>query len=323
MFDVVALGELLIDFTPWGTSQNRNLKYEMNPGGAPANVLAVVSKLGGKTAFIGQVGNDQFGLFLRETLAGMGVNVEGLLLSEEYSTTLAFVHLDKNGDRSFSFYRSNGADIMLQAQDVRFDLIKQSSILHVGSVSMTHEPSRTATLEAVKAAKTNNVLVSFDPNLRPALWASLDEAKKVIEGMLQYADILKLSQEELYFLTGTDEIADASAVIARKYGIELILITMGASGSFYRLRDEIGQLPAYNVETIDTTGAGDAFLGAVLHKILSSGKSLKNISAKDVEAFVDFANAAGSLVTTKRGAIPAIPTLCEINRCMATVNKLA
>lgn len=322
MFDVVALGEVLIDFTPSGLSAAGNELFERNPGGAPANVLAALSKLGKKTAFIGKVGNDQFGKFLESTLKTCNIDTRGLVFSNEVNTTLAFVHLDDKGDRTFSFYRNPGADLTLSRDEINYQLIKGAKVFHYGSVSMTHEPSKTATLSAVQFAKENGVLVSYDPNLRVPLWSSLDAAKKVISEGLKFADLLKISEEELLFLTGESDLEAGSKSIRDKFGIDIIFITLGRKGCFYRLKDSTGCSPTYDVKTIDTTGAGDAFLGGILYNIVENGIKPTQLTLSDIATFVDFANATGSMATTRRGAIPAMPSLNEIEECKQKIRKL-
>lgn len=322
MFDVVALGELLIDFTPSGKSENGNMLFERNPGGAPANVLAALAKLGNKTGFIGKVGEDQFGYFLRSILNDINIDTTGLVTSKEVNTTLAFVHLDENGDRSFSFYRKPGADMMLTEKDINYELIKTSKIFHFGSVSMTDEPSRTATLKAADYARKNKVLVSYDPNLRPPLWCDLDTAKRIIIDGLKFTDVLKVSEEELVFLTGIKDLSEGSEYLSRQNDIKLIFVTRGPKGCFFRFGNNTGFKPAYDVKTIDTTGAGDAFWGGILHQLIKRGNDSSCLTIKDIEEIADFGNAAGSLATTRRGAIPAMPSLYEIEACRNTVRKI-
>jgi len=322
MYDVVAIGELLIDFAPGGTTPEGTVLFERNPGGAPGNVLAILAKLGKKTALISKVGKDQFGEYLISVIKNIGSETMGIVTTEEANTTLAFVHLDESGDRSFSFYRKPGADMLLTEKDVNNELVNNTRIFHFGSVSMTHEPSRSATFHAVKTARNNGALISYDPNLRPSLWESMDEAKNIIDKGLGYADILKVSEEELEFITGIADLSEGSEYIREKYGIQLILVTMGAKGCFYRLGSFTGRLNTYDVKTVDTTGAGDAFTGAFLYKLLESGKSPAQLDKTEMEKMIDFANAAGSLATTKKGAIPAMPSLAEIKECMSKTCKL-
>jgi fructokinase len=312
MYDVTALGELLIDFTPSGASEQGNPLYEQNPGGAPANVLVALSRLGRKGAFLGMVGKDQFGSFLRSTLQKEKIETRGLKVSNEVNTTLAFVHLDSAGDRSFSFYRNPGADLMLRPEDVDYSIIKESKIFHFGSVSMTGEPAKSATLAAVRFAKENSVLVSFDPNYRPLLWKSKEEAQSVVKEGLQYADILKVSDEELKLITGKADLREGAGILF-KQGINLIFITLGSRGCLFCCAAGCELIPSYAVKTIDTTGAGDAFWGAALYHLGKKTKAeLNQISISQMRTIVKFSCAAGALTTTKKGAIPGIPTREEI-----------
>lgn len=313
-WQIAALGELLIDFTPSGTSAQGGAMFERNPGGAPANVLAAAAKLGLSTAFIGKVGQDPFGYFLKDTLIRQGIDTEGLIFTKEANTTLAFVHLDEKGERSFSFYRSPGADMLLTEHELKGDIIENSIVFHFGSVSMTHEPARTATLKAAEMARDAGKLVSYDPNLRPPLWASLKEAKNVIQKGLPYTDILKISEEELEFLCDTGNLEAGSELLYKKYGIPIILITLGPDGCFYRRQELTGRCPGYKAKAVDTTGAGDAFLGGFLYKFLSSRRQISELDEEAVTEAVSFANAMGALTVTRKGAIPAIPSLEEVNK---------
>lgn len=322
MYDVVALGELLIDFTPSGLSQAGNDLFERNPGGAPANVLAAVSKLGKSSAFLGMVGRDQFGAFLKEVLESSGIDVSGLKFSETVNTTLAFVHLNERGDRSFSFYRNPGADMMLTSDDINYDVLNNSKIFHFGSISMTHEPVRTATLAALSCAREKGIMISYDPNLRPPLWKSLEDAKEKIKLGLQYTDILKISEEELEFITGKQNLEKGSAALYDQ-GISVVLVTMGPKGCFYRYAGGIGRLHTYNTKVIDTTGAGDGFLGGVLYKLSEmSLEDMSSMSRDEFESIIDFGNAVGALATTKKGAIPAMPGLEEVLECRKNISLL-
>ncbi|AST58286.1 carbohydrate kinase family protein [Thermoanaerobacterium thermosaccharolyticum] len=320
MYDVVALGELLIDFTPAGFSDNGHTLFEMNPGGAPANVLSAVTKLGGNGAFIGKVGSDQFGYFLNEVLKKNKINTDGLKFTKKANTTLAFVHLNYKGDRSFTFYRNPGADTMLEEEDIKLDLIENGKIFHFGSLSMTDEPSKSATLKAIEYAKQNKKIISYDPNLRLHLWKNEIIAKKRMILGLQYADIVKLSEEELQFLTEESNLEYGSKMLL-DMGIKLVLVTLGANGCYYRHILSSGHVPAYHVNVVDTTGAGDAFLGAILYNISNLDYNLEKIKTLEIRKIIDFANAAGGLCTTKRGAIPAMPTLEEVKYCVDNCSK--
>jgi fructokinase len=321
MFDIVALGELLIDFTPAGRTAAGQPLYEQNPGGAPPNVLAAVSKLGREGAFIGMVGRDPFGYFLRDTLVKNNLDVTGLRYSDTVGTTLAFVHLQPDGERSFNFYRKPGADLMLRPEDVDYELIKQAKIFHFGSLSMTGEPARSATLAAVGCAKSNGVTVSYDPNYRPSLWKSSREAQAMIRAGLPFADILKVSQEELELITGSADLGEGAAFF-REQGIAVVMITLGAEGCFYCYPGGTGRLPAYRVKAVDTTGAGDAFLGGVLYWLSRlTLAEIATLSRADFETIIDFAGATGALTTTKTGAIPALPDIGAVRECMKNITK--
>lgn len=322
MFDVAAIGEILIDFTPSGLSTAGNELYEKNPGGAPANVLASLSKFGRYVAFLGMIGNDGFGKYLRETLTDAGVNTSALKVTNKANTTLAFVHLNSNGDRSFSFYRNPGADMMISVEDLDYSIVTNSKIFHFGSVSMTHEPSRTATLHAVTTAKNNGSFISYDPNFRAPLWDDKAFAKEVILKGMELADLVKVSEEELLFLTGTNDLSEGSETLFKSYNIRMLFVTLGPKGCFYRFGDKTGCAPTYDVKTIDTTGAGDAFLAGILYKLLEDKLDIEHISSSEMDKIVDFANAVGSLATTKRGAIPSMPVISDVYTCMSSVGKL-
>lgn len=322
MFDVAALGELLIDFTPSGFSQAGNVIFERNPGGAPANVLACLSKFGKAVAFLGMVGKDQFGNYLNDVLLTAGIDVSGLKHTDQANTTLAFVHLGTNGDRSFSFYRNPGADMMIKVEDLDFNVINNTGIFHFGSISMTHEGARIATLMAAESAKNNGSLISYDPNFRAPLWESPEKAREAILVGMKLADVVKVSEEELMLTTGTEDLVEGSGKLIASYSIKLLFVTLGAKGSFYRCGEMTGCLPTYDVKTIDTTGAGDAFFAGALYKILERGTKIEGMSGDELGSIVEFANAVGSLSTTKKGAIPSMPTIDEVYACMRDVKKL-
>jgi fructokinase len=315
MYDVCALGELLIDFTPSGENELGVSLFGRNPGGAPANVLAMINKLGGKTAFIGKVGADAFGRFLEKTLADAGIDTSGLVQDPACLTTLAFVQLSETGDRSFSFYRREGADLMLTWAEINRRLIDDAKIFHFGSVSLSGQPCRGTVHEAVRYAKSKGKIISYDPNYRPLLWSNEGEAKTEIGKLLDSADILKVSEEEMTLLTGEEDLEKGSSLLAEN-GSAIVLVSLGAKGAYFRCAAGSGSLPTYDVETVDTTGAGGSFLGAVHYRLRGkSREDLKNISHNELTDIVDFANAAGSLTTTKKGAIPALPTVSEIEAC--------
>ena len=309
--DVTALGELLIDFTENGTSAQGNPILEVNPGGAPCNVLAMLQKLGKQTAFIGKVGDDMFGRQLTEAVSSVGVDTRALLVDKEVHTTLAFVHTYPDGDRDFSFYRNPGADMMLTKEDVDEDLIRSSRIFHFGTLSSTHKGVREATRYAIDVAKEAGDLISFDPNLRPPLWSSLDDAKKEIEYGLGKCDILKISDNEVEFLFGTTDYDLGAKLLKEKYNIPLILITLGPDGSraYYKdMRVEVA--PFLQDNTIETTGAGDTFCASSRNYVLEHG--LDHLTEENLKELLTFANAAASLITTKKGALKVMPEKEEV-----------
>mgnify|MGYP003303070180 CR=1 FL=1 len=310
-YDVTALGELLIDFTQNGISEQGNPLFEANPGGAPCNVLAMLARLGHKTAFIGKVGNDFFGKQLKEAIIEVGIDAKGLCMDEEVHTTLAMVHTYPDGDRDFSFYRNPGADMMLSETEISEELISQTKIFHFGTLSMTHERVRNATKKALDIAKQAGALISFDPNLRPPLWNSLDDAREQVLYGLNYCDILKISDNEIQWLTGEEDYSKGVEWITQRYAVPLILVSMGKEGSrAYYQKTMVEVKPFLQKNTIETTGAGDTFCGCVLHYICENG--LENLSINRLKEMLTFANAAAALITTKKGALRVMPKLEEI-----------
>lgn len=310
-FDVVALGELLIDFTENGISEQGNPMLEANPGGAPCNVLSMLQELNRSTAFIGKVGNDNFGRMLMEVVSGQGIDVSGLAFDNEVHTTLAFVHTAPDGDRSFSFYRNPGADVMLTENDVPEEIIAGSKLFHFGTLSMTHEASGNATKKALRIAHENGLMVSFDPNLRPPLWKNLDDARKAMAYGFEHCDILKISDDEILFFTGEKDIAAGVEKIKKEYDIKLILATMGKDGSmaFYK-EMRIAEQSFISDKTIETTGAGDTFMGIALHNVLEKG--LEAMSEDDLRELLKMANAGASIITERRGALKVMPKRQEV-----------
>lgn len=320
-FDIVALGESLIDFVPVKNKDKTKLVLEGNAGGAPANVLAAASKLGRKTAFIGRVGRDGFGNFLQERIAETGVDISGLVLGSE-PTTLAMVSLDASGNRSFSFYRNQTADVMLTEYEVDMELIESAKIFHFGTVSMTDEPSCSATLAAAARAKAAGVKISFDPNYRPLLWEGRREA--AIDAMragIDLADYVKMSEEEAELLTGEADPEKAALTLLRRYKLAFAAVTLGPKGCVGISCKARVKLPTYDLACIDTTGAGDAFWGAALHQLLKMGLG-SELSEKRLTLLLQYSNAAGSLATTQYGAIPALATDAEILKCIETAPLL-
>lgn len=310
-FDVVALGELLIDFTENGISQQGNPILEANPGGAPCNVLAMLNRLGKKTAFIGKVGEDSFGQQLRKAVEESGTDVTNLLMDKEVPTTLAFVHKLPSGDRDFSFYRNPGADMMLKKEEVSEDIIKSGKIFHFGTLSSTHEGVRQATRYALEIAKENGLLISFDPNLREPLWDSLEHAKEEIRYGLSKCDILKISDNELEFMTGTKDYGKGIEILRGQYPIPLIFLTLGKEGSRAYYGDiVVEEKPFLQENTIETTGAGDTFTGCALGYILEHG--LDGLTQDNLRELLVFANAGASMITTRKGALKVMPEREEI-----------
>lgn len=323
MFDVVAVGECLIDFTSSGKNDVGSLLFARNPGGAPANLLAMYAKLGGKTAFIGKVGQDSFGDFLERTMKDAHIDTTGLVRTSSVPTTLAFVQLDAAGNRSFSFYRNPGADICLQASEVQAHLLEQCRVFHFGSVSLTGEPARAATTHSVKKAKEAGAIISYDPNYRPLLWESEQVAKQQVLAALPLADVVKVSEEEMVLLTGEQELSKGARALAQ-HGAALVVVTRGPEGAYYHTKTAQGSMATYNCKTIDTTGAGDAFWGALLYMLRGkTAQEIGELNSQELECAIDFANATGSLTTTRYGAIPAMPSQEEICQCIAHTPKLA
>lgn len=311
-YDVAALGELLVDFTENGTSPQGNPLFEANPGGAPCNVLAMLSKLGKKTAFIGKVGEDMFGRQLTEAVKSAGICTEGLVSDKTVPTTLAFVHTFEDGEREFSFIRNPGADMMLKKDEVNTEIIKDSKIFHFGTLSSTHEGVREATRFAVDTAIESGALISFDPNLREPLWENLDDAKAEMEYGLSKCNILKISDNEIEFLLGHTDYDKAAMQLMEKYKkLKLVFITLGGDGSCAYTENACAKVPVYNVKTIEKTGAGDTFFGCALNYILEH-KSIDNLGEKELSELLHFANAGAALITTRKGALKVMPELSEI-----------
>lgn len=314
-FDVVALGELLIDFTENGTSAQGNPIYEANPGGAPCNVLAMLNKAGKKTAFIGKVGQDIFGKRLKTVLEETGIDVSNLIMDADVRTTLAFVETFADGDRDFSFYRNPGADMMLREEELHADLLRDTRIFHFGTLSMTHEEVRRATKKAIRIAKESGALISFDPNLREPLWKSLDEAKEQVAYGLSQCDILKISDNEIRWFTGEEDFDVGIAGLRSQYDIPLIMLSMGKDGSRAYYKDfRVEAAPFLQENTIETTGAGDTFGGCCLYHVLKYG--LDHFDEGKLKEMLTFANAAASIITTKKGALRVMPDVADVEQMM-------
>lgn len=310
MIDITAVGEILIDLTQSGVNELGIPVFAANPGGAPANLAVAAARLGAATAFIGKVGTDSFGTFLRNTLTENKVDVSGMVTDPHNRTTLAVVALDKFGERTFSFYRDPSADVNLYAEEIPEDQLKNTKFLHFGSVSLTTDPARSATLYAAETAKKHGAIISYDPNYRASLWS--DEAT-AIERMLDplgLVDVLKVSDEELPLLTGTTDLEAGSQILADK-GIRLVLVTLGANGAFYRFDGKTGHVPGVKVKVGDTNGAGDTFFGATLAQ-LAKFERLDDITTDALEQIISVSNKAASITTSRHGAIPAMPSFEEV-----------
>lgn len=306
MYDVVALGELLIDFASMDTDETGYPTMKANPGGAPDNFLAALNAYGAKTAFIGKVGDDTFGHKLVDTMARAGIETKGICIDPEVFTTLAFVTFDEHGDRSFSFARKPGADTQLKWEDVDLSLIDAAKVFHFGTLSLTDEPVRTTTQKAVAYAKANGKLITFDPNLRLPLWKSGDEAKEQILWGLKQADVVKISDDEVEFLWNCSPEEGAEKLLC-KYGVSLAMVTLGAEGCYLKNAAASVRVPSPEVMPIDTTGAGDIFGGSAVARLLESGKAPAELTEENLSYIARYAATAASLSTEKSGGIPSIP----------------
>lgn len=310
MFDVTALGEVLIDFTPYGSSESEMALFEQNPGGAPANVLAAVSNLGLKPAFIGKVGDDMHGALLKETLDKIHVDTTGMVVDPNYFTTLAFVSL-KDGERSFSFARKPGADTQLKKEEINLDVVKNSKIFHCGSLSLTDEPARSATFYAVEEAKKAGAVISYDPNYRPLLWKSEEEAIEKMRSMIPYADIMKISDEETMLLSGKEDPKEAAQALLAQ-GVSCVVVTLGKDGALLMTNQIAVQAKGKDRKAVDTTGAGDSFWGGLLSRLALHNVKPADLTEEQAREYLNFANAVAGLCVEKRGAIPAMPTLEQV-----------
>lgn len=311
MYEITALGESLIDFTPSGTSEAGMRIFEQNPGGAPANALAVFAKFGEKVAFIGKVGNDMHGLFLKETMEKAGIDTKGMIISDKVFTTLAFVSLNEQGEREFSFARKPGADTCLMEQEVNVDIIKDSKILHIGSLSLTDEPCRSATFYALQQAKDAGKIISYDPNYRALLWESVESAIAGMRSPLDYVDVMKISDEETKLLTDIEDPEGAAKALLAK-GVSLLAVTLGKDGAYVCTKEGGAVVPGFESKVVDTTGAGDSFWGGFLYQLAKSGKRPEEVTLEEAKTFARFGNAVASLCVEKRGGIPAMPTMEQV-----------
>lgn len=307
--DILTIGEVLIDLTQTGRDEKGIPQFAANPGGAPANLAVAASRLGAKTAFIGKVGADGFGRYLSDVLTRNGVDASGVAVDRQHPTTMAVVSVDASGERDFSFYRGANADVMLSKEDIPDAALEQAKMVHFGSVSLTADPSRSATLDAVGRAKAMGKTITYDPNYRANLWPDQDTAVAQMKAPLDLVDILKVSDEELPLLTGTTDCESGTAQLAA-HGIGLIFVTLGPDGVFYRMGDKTGHVAGVPCKVGDTNGAGDTFFGAALSKLCK--EDLTALTVEKLEQVLAFANRAASITTSRHGAIPAMPTLAEM-----------
>lgn len=311
MIDVTALGEILIDFTPCGISETGQRIFEQNPGGAPANVLACLNKCGKKTAFIGKVGQDMHGQFLVDVLNDSGICTDGVVVDDSVFTTLAFVTLSDSGERSFSFARKPGADTCLTQEELKEEIIRDSKVFHIGSLSLTAEPARGTTFKALEIGKEAGCIISYDPNYRAPLWESKEAAIEGMRSVISYVDVMKISDEETALLTDIVEPEGAAKKLV-DMGVSVVAVTLGADGALVCTKEGSVVVPGYRADMVDTTGAGDSFWGGFLKSLLESEKNPEEVSLQEVADFAKYGNAVASLCVEKRGAIPAMPSVEEI-----------
>lgn len=315
LYDIAALGEALIDFTEAGRSPSGMRLFEQNPGGAPANLLGAAARFGARTAFIGKVGLDMHGRYLKSVFDGAGIDTRGMILAADVFTTMAFVTLT-GAEREFSFARRPGADTRLTAEEVDFSVIDHAAVFHFGSLSLTDEPARSATYAALRRAREAGAIVSYDPNYRPALWPLREEAISQMRAPLPLTDIVKLSEEEALMLSGCGD-AEGAALALGLRGIHMSAVTLGEKGALVCRGGETRLVPGYGVDAVDTTGAGDAFGGAFLYKLLASGRKIGDITLENMVTAARFANAAAAICVSRRGGMPSLPSLPETEGLMA------
>lgn len=314
MAEITCMGELLIDFTPTGTTEDGRLLFARNPGGAPANVAVQAARTGVSAGFLGRVGKDMFGDFLLATLRECGVDTRGLFQDPEYATSLAFVQLNEAGDRDFSFYRDPGADTRLDFETVDLSLLDDCKLLCFGSLLLTAEPSRSAVPRLVEYARSRGILTAYDPNWRPPLWKNREEGILRMRSLVGQADVMKVSDEELLLITGKEGLEEGARALLDQ-GVSLVVATLGPKGCAAFTPSLSLRRSTYNTKVVDTTGAGDSFFGALLAKLVLSGKRPAQLTERELSDFVDFANAAGSTCATKMGGIPAMPDAAAIEAC--------
>lgn len=317
MLDVVALGELLIDFTTQSTDESGYPTMAAHPGGAPANFLAALAKFGARTALAGKVGSDAFGRLLTGTLEELGIETRGIIVSPEVFTTLAFVTLDRHGDREFSFARKPGADIQLTFEEMDLSLIDEARVFHFGTLSLTDEPARSATRRAVAYARERGKLITYDPNLRKPLWRDLEDAREQLLWGLRQADVVKISDEEVEFLFGLSP-EDGAERILRDCGVKLVFVTCGPDGCVFRNQRAAGHVPGLSgLRVVDTTGAGDIFGGSAVWRLLQSGKAPQDLDGEELREITAFACTSAGLSTTRPGGISSVFSYDEIMERLA------
>ena len=315
LYDITTFGEILIDFTWQGVSDTGQTLFAQNPGGAPANVAVAAEKLGAHTAFIGKAGKDMHGEFLKSVLEKEKVDTKGMLLDENYFTTLAFVSVAENGERSFSFARKPGADTKIEKEEINVDILDKTTLFHVGSLSLTEQPARNTTHYAIRRAKEKGSIISYDPNYRASLWKDKKTAKEQMRSLIPYVDLMKISDEETELLTGKEKPEEAAKLLFEK-GVKIVVVTLGSKGAYLYCKEGGLQIPGFVSKVADTNGAGDSFWGGFLYRISKSGKKPEEFTLNELKEYVRFGNVVASLCVEKKGAIPAMPTLMEVRERM-------
>lgn len=320
-FDLSAFGEILIDFTEVGKNKNGIALFAQNPGGAPANVLAAATRLGSRTAFLGKVGEDLHGRYLKSVLEAENINTDGLVFDADTFTTLAFVSLNEEGERTFSFARKPGADTMMRPEELDSSVLENTRIFHVGSLSLTDDPSRQTTFAALEMARHAGAIISYDPNYRAPLWRDEATAMEHMRSVIPFADLMKISDEETVLLTGKTSPEEAAAELVRQ-GVSAVAVTLGSAGAVVASRHGVSTVPGFPVSCIDTTGAGDSFWAGFLHSLLTTGKEVDQFEQGDLEDAALMGNAVASLCVQAQGAIPAMPSLEEVKAVLRERTEL-
>ena len=315
LYDIATFGEILIDFTWQGVNEDGQTLFAQNPGGAPANVAVAAAKLGGHVAFIGKAGKDMHGEYLKSVLEKENVETTGMFLDEKYFTTLAFVNVDEYGERTFSFARKPGADTKIEKEEIDVDILDKTQIFHIGSLSLTEQPARDTTHYAIQRAKEKGSIISYDPNYRASLWKDEETAQKQMRSLISYVDIMKISDEETKLLTDKESPEEAAATLFRM-GVKIVVVTLGSNGAYLYCKEGGAYIPGFVSKAVDTNGAGDSFWGGFLYCISKDGKRPEIITMNELKEYVRFGNAVASLCVEKKGAIPAMPTLAQVEERM-------